>query len=186
MLVERRVAAPVLPPGTFANRTFTRAVIAALALTAATTPAMLLSILVRDGSPIEIGLACLPFNVAVIGGSLLAGRVMSIPLGLLGVAAGVLLVGAATLPGYVLMGASLGVSSVASTASGTAALAASRGLASGILTAAAQIGPALGLALASGYTVAAALAAAAILPFARFRPRSKQSESCAEAYAHGS
>ncbi len=175
--VERRVAVPLVPPGTFGDRDFARAVLVALALTAATTSAMLLSVLRQQEdlgrSATETGLACLPFNAAVIAGSLLAGRLRTPPratmaAGLVTVAAGALALFMATVAGYVLMGAGLGAASVASTAAGTAALGERAGLASGLLNAAAQIGPPLGLALllglgTTGFAGAAAIALAAAL-----------------------
>lgn len=194
-VAERHAAHPLLPPRTFADRGFSRAALVALALTASTTPAMLLSILHQQQelgrSATETGLACVPFNVAVIAGSLLAGRIRAphtatMAAGLAGVTAGALLIPAALIAGYAVMGASLGAASVASTAAGTSG--AQKGVSSGVLTAAAQIGPALGLAVATSFTVAAAIALAAILPaLAQPRTRSKQSESAQPAYApqHG-
>src|SRR4051794_28435098 len=77
-VVERRVATPLLPPGTFKDRDFTTAVLVALALTASTTPAVLLSVLYQQHelhrSALETGLACMAFNLAVIGASLPANR----------------------------------------------------------------------------------------------------------------
>jgi MFS family permease len=191
--VERRVAAPLLPPGTFRNRRFARATLVAAVLTAATTPAMLLSVLyqqqVLHRSATATGLWCLPFNAGVIGGSLLAGRLRDAPAravmaaGLAVVAAGALCLIVALAPGYLVMGGGLGAAAVASTASGTSALSGQRGLASGLLNSAAQVGPPLGLAvlvsvaasrsaaagsLASGYrwgfAGAAAVALAGIVP----------------------
>jgi hypothetical protein len=158
-VVERRVRAPVLPPGTLRDPQLVRALVVALALTASTTPAMLLSVLDRGGSAVATGLACLPFSVAVIAGSLIAGRVRPAPRLAMAGGLAVVAVGAMTLPepGYVLMGAGLAFASVASTASGTSAQAPA-GLASGLLNAAAQIGPALGLALVTSYPMAAAIA----------------------------
>ena len=79
--------------------------------------------------------------------------------GLAAVAAGALALlaiapGAPALPslaaGFVLLGAGLGVASVASTALGTAALdGPDQGLSSGLLTTSAQVGTALGLAVVS-------------------------------------
>jgi MFS family permease len=185
-VVERRVAAPLLPPGTFRDRDFTRAVLVALALTASTTPAVLLSVLYQEQelhrSALETGLSCMAFNLAVIGASLLANRLAlahrtAMALGLGGVAAGALLLFVTLIGGYVVMGASLALASVASTAMGTAALGKSSGLASGLLNAAAQIGPALGLALlislgTTGYIGAAAIALLAVLTTVRAAPRS--------------
>ena len=110
---------------------------------------------------------CAPFNLAVIAGSLLGGR-MSI--GLAGVAAGAaLLLTGAFVPAYVVMGYGLGVAATASTAQGTAALRERAGLASGLLNAAAQIGTVVGLAVLTplgsraGFIGAAAVALAAQL-----------------------
>jgi MFS family permease len=185
-VVERRVAAPLLPPGTFGDRDFTCSVLVALALTASTTPAVLLSVLYQEQelhrSALETGLSCMAFNLAVIGASLLANRLAlahrtAMALGLAGVAAGALLLNASLIGGYVVMGASLALASVASTAMGTAALGSSSGLASGLLNAAAQVGPALGLALliglgTTGYIGAAAIALGAVLTTVRGAPRS--------------
>jgi MFS family permease len=115
----------------------------------------------------------MPFNVAVIAGSMLGPRVLerlgerrAMAAGLAMIAAGALVLGAvaaararAGLVGaFVLMGAGLGCASVASTAAGTAAPAAGdEGVTSGVLTAAAQVGTALGLAVL--VTLAAARAA---------------------------
>jgi hypothetical protein len=93
------------------------------------------------------------------------------------VAAGALLLFVTLIGGYVVMGASLALASVASTAMGTAALGKSSGLASGLLNAAAQVGPALGLALligmgTTGYLGAAAIALLAVLTTVRAAPRS--------------
>ena len=123
--------------------------------------------------------------------------------GLLGVAAGALALlaiapdrarAALAVGGFVLMGAGLGVASVASTARGTAAAGADdQGLASGLLATSAQLGTALGFAaivpLAArgggpaaqvagyelGFTIAAAIAAlaAALTITARGRRRAR-------------
>jgi MFS family permease len=149
----------------------------AAALTAATTPPMLFCILyaqhVLGLAPAAAGLLFPPFNLAVVAGSLAGPRVVAatgerraMVGGLLTVAAGALALraiapGAPALPsllgGFVLLGAGLGVASVASTARGTAALdAGDQGLASGLLATSAQLGTALGLGvlvpLAAGHT----------------------------------
>ena len=179
-LLERRSADPMLPPWALRRPAFGTATAVALANTAVTTSAMFLAILYQqetlDRGPLEAGLWCAPFNLAVIAGSLLAPRAGWSPRaamsgGLAAMAAGALVLladsPAALLPSFLLMGAGLGVSAVASTASGTAALDdAEQGVASGVLNAAAQIGTALGLAISvplgfgGGWIAAAAIALA--------------------------
>jgi hypothetical protein len=169
--IEQRARDPILPPVVLRNRPFVRANVVAGALTAATTPAMLLSILYQQQelhrSATETGLMCVPFNLAVIAGSLVGGRMM---LGLAGVSAGaVLLLTGAFIPAYVVMGYGLGVAATASTTAGTAALPERAGLASGLLNAAAQVGTVVGLATLTplgsraGFIGAAAIALAAQL-----------------------
>ncbi len=167
--LERRVRHPLVPPGIFRSRPLLGANLVALALTAATTPPMLLCTLyvqrVLGYPPAEAGLVFPPFNVAVIGGSLLgpclvrrAGARATMVCGLLAIAAGsacLLGIGAQgggyllyMVPGFVLMGSGLGCASVASTTLGTAAADGGlQGLASGLLNSAAQIGTVLGLAI---------------------------------------
>lgn len=161
----------------------------AATLTATTTPPMLLCTLyaqrVLGLPPALAGLLFPPFNLAVIGGSLAgprivraAGERVAMAGGLLAVAAGAVVLLALSVPAlvaaFVVLGAGLGVASVASTARGTEALgAADQGLASGLLNTSAQVGTALGLAvivpLAAGgayhvgFAVAAALAAVGAL-----------------------
>jgi MFS family permease len=139
----------------------------AAVLTGTTTPAMVLCIFhaqrVLGLDPVSAGLLFPPFNLAVIAGSLLGPRVVIrvgerrvMAGGLAAVAAGALALLAiapdappvgSLLGGFVIMGAGLGVASVASTGAGIAALdAEQQGLASGILATAAQLGTALGLA----------------------------------------
>ena len=200
-LVERRAADPILPGAALRRPAFAAAAGAAAALTAATTPPMFLAILYQQEelgrSALETGLWCTPLNLAVIAGSLLGPRVGArwapttvMAGGLVVIAAGALALvatsPAALLPAFLLMGAGLGVASVASTASGTAALPPERqGIASGVLTAAAQIGTAVGLALLVGvaaatergwgYAGAAALAVLAALAVTRSsRPRRRR------------
>jgi MFS family permease len=156
--IERRASDPILPGWALRRPGFARANGVALALTATTTPAMFLAILyqqeVLGRSALEAGLWCAPFNLAVIGGSLL-GRPGAMAGGLAGVGAGALALATlrpAALPvAFVLMGAGLGCASVASTASGTAALPdGQQGIASGVLNASAQIGSAVGVAVIVG------------------------------------
>jgi MFS family permease len=180
-LLERRSAEPMLPAWALRRPAFGTAVAVALANTAVTTSAMFLAILYQQETlgrgPLEAGLWCAPFNLAVIAGSLLAPRAgwsagAAMSGGLTAMAAGALVLlaqsPAALLPAFLLMGAGLGVSAVASTASGTAALdGTEQGIASGILNAAAQVGTALGLAVSvplgfhGGWIAAAAIALAA-------------------------
>ena len=151
--IERRVEDPILPawalpPG------FVRANAVALVLVATTTPAMFLAILYQQEalgrSALEAGLWCVPFNLAVIAGSMLRPpHAMATGLAAIATGAAVLLAltPAAFVVAFVLMGAGLGCASVASTASGTAALPdEEQGIASGVLNAAAQIGSAVGVA----------------------------------------
>jgi MFS family permease len=170
-VLERRAADPVLPRWALRRPAFRAATIAALALTAATTPAMFLAILYQQETlgrgPLEAGLWCAPFNLAVIAGSLLGPRA-GMTGGLLVVAAGAatLMVSspAALLPAFLLMGGGLGVAAAASTASGTAALGeGEQGVASGVLNASAQIGTALGLGVCVPLGQPAGYAAAAVI-----------------------
>ena len=193
VLIERRVADPLVPLGVLRARPFPAAVAAAAAVTATTTPPMFLAVLVLQRAhgltPLETGLACAPVNLAVIAGSLLgsrwlaragAGRAMGAGLVAIASAATVLASTgalAAMLVAFVVMGGGLGVASVASTSAGTAALGAEhRGLASGVLNAAAQLGTVLGLGLlvsvaaagfAWGFAGAAVIAVAAAAGTAR-------------------
>jgi MFS family permease len=163
--VERRAPDPLVPLAVLRSRQLAGANLAALALTATTTPAAFLCVLylqrALERAPTEAGLAMMPFNLAVIAGSVVAPRLRLGPrhtmaAGLAGIAAGALLLltltpGGATaglLPAELLMGSALGAAAVASTASGTASVdAEAQGLVSGLLNAAAQVGTALGLAL---------------------------------------
>jgi MFS family permease len=169
--LERRAADPLLPRWALRRPAFRAATLVALALTAATTPAMFLAILYQQETlgrgPLEAGLWCAPFNVAVIAGSLLGTRA-SMTGGLLAVAVGagvlVAMSPVALLPAFMLMGGGLGVAAAASTASGTAALDEDeQGVASGVLNAAAQIGTALGLAVCVPLGSPAGFLAAAVI-----------------------
>lgn len=164
----RRVSDPLVPPRLLRSRPVAGANLAALGLTAATTPAMYLATLyvqqVLGYSVARASLLFPAFNLAVIGGSL-AGPTMLRRFGdrrvtftgFAGVAAGAVLL--AVLPGtgapvgqllasFAVMGAGLGLAAVASTHAGTeAAAAVDRGVASGLLSSAAQIGTSFGLAV---------------------------------------
>jgi len=168
VVIENRVEHPLVPLGILGSRRLAGANLVALALTASTTPAMLVCVLyvqrVLGHGPAEAGLAFPPFNVAVIAGSLLgprfAGKVgarTAMVSGLFAIAASILLLTGISpessytthlLPGFVLMGCGLGIASVASTASGASAIGKDmQGLASGLLNTSAQFGTALGLAV---------------------------------------
>jgi MFS family permease len=165
--VEARAEDPLLGRAVRGRAGVREPNLVAAVLTAATTPPMFLCTLyaqhVLGLAATAAGLLFPPFNLAVIAGSLAGPRVTAaagerraMAGGLLGVALGALALlaiapGAPALPsllgGFVLMGAGLGVASVASTARGTAALErADQGLASGMLSTSAQVGTALGLA----------------------------------------
>ena len=165
---ERRVTAPLLPPGLLRPPAVRGANLLAAALTASTSPAMFLAVLyVQEVLALSPGRAAWLFpalNVTVIGGSLagpaLIGRLgprRAALGGLILIGAGSLLLTAVPptglpvlrlLSSFALMGLGLGVASVASTAVGTAAVApADRGVSAGVLNSAAQLGTALGLAV---------------------------------------
>jgi MFS family permease len=165
---ERRVANPLLPPGLLRGRALRSANLAALLVTASTTPAMFLAVIyVQDLLDMPPGRAAWYFpalNVAVIAGSLLGPRLIgrfgsrgSAMAGFGLVAVGALLLttlpshglpSARLLTSFAVMGVGLAMASVASTTVGTTVAApAERGLVSGLLNSAAQIGTALGLAV---------------------------------------
>ena len=79
--VEGRVRHPLVPLGVFRSRVLLGANLIALVLTAATTPPMLLCTLyvqqVLGFPPAQAGLVFPPFNIAVIGGSLLGPRLVA-------------------------------------------------------------------------------------------------------------
>jgi MFS family permease len=179
-LVERRAPDPILPRAALRRPGFLTAAGASVALTAATTAPMFLAILYQQEllgrSALATGLACAPFNLAVIAGSFLGPRGRARPVmgaGLAAIAAGAVLLATLSVDGgstlhllvaFAVMGAGLGAASVASTAAGTAALdAGDQGIASGVLNAAAQIGTVLGL------SIFVPLAAAAEDPMTGYR-----------------
>jgi EmrB/QacA subfamily drug resistance transporter len=169
VVVEGWVRHPLVPLGVFRSRVLLGANLVALVLTASTTPPMLVCTLyvqqVLGFAPARAGLVFPPFNLAVIGGSLLGPRLVArlgprttVVCGLIAIATGsATLLGVSShtdgyllylIPAFVLMGTGLGCASIASTASGTAAADGNlQGLASGLLNSAAQIGTVLGLAI---------------------------------------
>ncbi|MBE2320607.1 MFS transporter [Solirubrobacter sp. CPCC 204708] len=168
--VERRAANPLLDRRVLGRRAVLSPNAVAAVLTATTTPIALLCVLhVQQDlglSPATAGLLFPPFNLAVIGASLLGPRRGAIPGGLAAIGAGGLALAISPaipvmLVAFVVMGAGLGLASVASTAQGTAAVDASdQGLASALLATSAQLGTAFGLALflPLGFVGAAVLA----------------------------
>jgi EmrB/QacA subfamily drug resistance transporter len=184
--VERWVPYPLVPLGIFSSPVLLGANLVALALTAATTPPMLLCTLyvqqVLGFPPAAAGLVFPPFNIAVIGGSLLGPRLVTRLGPRVTMVGGLLAIGAGAvcflgigphgggylwylIPGFVLMGAGLGCASVASTASGiSAADGGLQGLASGLLNSAAQIGTVLGLAILIPLSAARSEALAGTVP----------------------
>jgi len=166
--VEARIPNPLLDRALLRRPGVVGSNAVAAVLTATTTPPMFFCILhaqhVLGLAPAAAGMLFPPFNLAVVAGSLAGPRVVAATRerramagGLLAVAAGALALRAiapnapalpSLLGGFMLLGAGLGVASVASTARGTAALdAADQGFASGLLATSAQLGTALGLAI---------------------------------------
>jgi len=203
--IERRAPDPLVPSALLRADGLVRANLAAGALTASTTPPLLLCVLElgRERSPLETGALFAPFNLAVIAGSLLGPRFAraigvrsAMAAGLAGIGAGILWLLAiaggraaplALLPSFVVMGVGLGCASVASTAAGTAAAGASReGVASALLNTAAQLGTAVGVAVllsvaaAAGSRAAFAGAAAVALTTAALGLRAPR-RACAQA-----
>ena len=179
--IEARAIDPLLPASLLRSDGVAGANVVAAAITASTSPTMLLCVLALQGaqgrSALATGALFAPFNVAVIGGSFLGPRVVrgvgtraTMSAGLGGIAAGVLWLLAsggagaapsALLPAFLVMGVSLGCASVASTTAGTAAAGRARdGVASALLTTAAQLGAALGVALLLSVAAAAGSPAA--------------------------
>jgi MFS family permease len=162
-VLERRVRAPLIPPGSLRSAPLLSAGAVSAIVTAATTPPLFLCLLYvaheLHRGPLATGLMFAPVNLAVIAGSWLGPRLLTrtapttaMAAGLAAIAAGAIaLVGisgpASLLAPFVAMGLGIGVAATASTAAGTAASADRQGLASGLLNAAAQIGTSVGLAL---------------------------------------
>jgi MFS family permease len=166
--VEARAADPLIPAALLRVDGLAGANLAAAAITASTSPPLLLCVLALQGahgrSALATGVLFAPFNLAVIGGSLLGARVVraigtraAMTGGLGGIAAGVLGMLAfggpdaapvVLLVAFIVMGLSLGCASVASTMAGTAAVGRAReGVASALLNTAAQVGAAMGIAV---------------------------------------
>ena len=179
VVVERRVAEPLVPLGILRSRGLVGAGLVAFALTAATAPVSVLATLYLQDtlgySAAFGGLAGLPLSLCVVAGAAVGGRIVARVGGRAVMAGGLAVVAAAALvtagisadggvpyvlAGAALSGLGLGCASVASTARGTSAVeGAKRGLASGLMNTAAQVGTALGL--ATLLTLAASTAAQA-------------------------
>ena len=173
---ERRIGDPLVPPELLRSRAVVGGLLTALAITATTSPAMFLCTLYVQQelqlSPVRASLLFPVFNIAVVGGSLLAPTLLrrfGARSTLLG-GFGAMGAGCATLiaigqdghpiaylvTSFALMGAGLGAASVASTQTGTEAVEVDQhGVVAGALTSAAQVGTALGLAL-TPFAIAAA------------------------------
>lgn len=166
LVVEARVANPLVPLRVWRMNRLTGPCLVSFALTATTGAAAVIGTLylqhVLGYSPTATGLAYAPFSLAVVVGSLvgaaLLGRVgprFTMVSGLAVVMLAMLLSSridveaglAYLLAGIVISGLGLGCAAVASTAAGVSAVAADeQGLASGLLNAAAQVGTAVGIA----------------------------------------
>lgn len=163
--LERRVAAPLIPPGSLACAPLLSAGgVAALVTATSTAPLFLCLLYVAHQlhrGPLATGLTFAPVNLAVIAGSWLGARALArtsaartMAGGLAALALGALLLlgisghALELLGPFVAIGLGVGLAATASTAAGTQAAGDERqGLASGLLNAAAQIGTSLGLAL---------------------------------------
>jgi len=173
---ERRIGDPLVPPELLRSRAVVGGLLTALAITATTSPAMFLCTLYVQQelqlSPVRASLLFPVFNIAVVGGSLLAPTLLrrfgarSTLLGGFGAmgfgCATLIAIGqyghpiAYLVTSFALMGAGLGAASVASTQTGTEAVEVDQhGVVAGALTSAAQVGTALGLAL-TPFAIAAA------------------------------
>jgi EmrB/QacA subfamily drug resistance transporter len=165
---ESRTPDPLLPLGLLRSRTVAGGNVTAAAITAATSSAMYLSVLyVQQMLHVPAARASLLFpalNLAVIAGSLTGPRLLrglgarrTLLAGFAGIASGIIsllalpaqgLPVARLLAAFAVMGAGLGIASVASTQTGTSAADPEyRGVVSGVLNSAAQVGTAVGVAL---------------------------------------
>ncbi len=164
---ERRIADPLVPPALLRSRPVAGGILTALAITATTSPVMFLCTLYVQQelrlSPTRASLLFPVFNLAVVGGSIMAPNLLrrlgprTTLLGgfaTMGVGCAVLVAIpqdgrpiAYLLVAFALMGVGLGAASVASTQTGTEAVDVDQhGVVAGALTSAAQVGTALGLA----------------------------------------
>jgi EmrB/QacA subfamily drug resistance transporter len=196
LVVERLVRRPLLPPTTWRNRSLMSGVGMMLGVSGIMGGAFFLNSLYLQGvmgaTPLETGLAFFPFAVVIVVASHLGSRLLAhlgtrsvLVLGLLSTAGGVLLLAhvpdqpsyvADLLPGFVALGAGLGLAFVATAVTVMADVNPEQaGVASALMMTGHELGAALGVALlsavasarsvqsgfASGYTEA--LVAAAIV-----------------------
>jgi MFS family permease len=168
VLVDRRAAAPLLPPELIRSRWLRLGALGGLLNTATTSSVITLVTLYLQNSlgrtPWQAAASLLPFSLAVIAGSTLAARVqhraepprqvarrlIAAGLALIAVADAALIPLAARVWAVPLCGAAagagIGLSSVAATGLGTDVEPRWRGGASGIINTAAQLGTAVGIA----------------------------------------
>jgi EmrB/QacA subfamily drug resistance transporter len=165
---ERRAVAPMLPPGLFANRGFTAAVVAALLMTAALMGAVFLTSQYFQAAlgygPLAAGIRLLPWTATPLVVAPLAGvvadrvgarRVLSTGLALQGLGLGVFAYNATLAPSYLrlclpLLVAGVGVSMALPTTAAAAVSAvppAEIGTASGVSNTLQRLGGALGIAV---------------------------------------
>jgi len=163
VVIDRRAAAPLLPPQLLASLRLRQGAAGGLLNTATTSSVITLVTLYLQNtlgrSPLTAAATLLPFSLAVIGGSSLAAGLQRrlrpqrvVGLGLAAIAvADLALIPSAALPWAVALcaagaGAGIGLSSVAATGLGTDVEPRWRGSASGIINTAAQLGTAIGVA----------------------------------------
>lgn len=163
LLQQRRAAEPLVPRHALTTPNLRTGTVVSFVNTATTSSAGVLVALYlqqqRGASPLEAGLSLLPFSLAVIVGSALAGplarrltgrRLASLGLAAVAGGAGVLAAtqGSQTgiLSGVVVAGAGLGIAAVAATSIGTDVPDDLTGSAAGILNTGAQLGTAIGVA----------------------------------------
>jgi len=164
VILDRRAAAPLLPPELLRSPRLRQGAIGGLLNTATTSSVVMLVTLYLQNtlrrSPLEAAASLLPFSVAVIGGSSLSAALLRrlraqsvVALGLASIAvADLALIPAADTAWAVPLcvaaaGAGIGLSSVAATGLGTDVEAHWRGTAAGIINTAAQLGTAGGIAV---------------------------------------
>jgi MFS family permease len=164
VVIDRRAAAPLLPPELLRSPRLRQGALGGLLNTATTSSAITLVTLYLQNtlrrSPLEAAATLLPFSVTVIGGASLSAALLRrlrpqsvVALGLAAVAAANLaLIPSAAIPWAVplcaaVAGAGIGLSSVAATGLGTDVAEHWRGTASGIINTAAQLGTAIGIAV---------------------------------------